>query len=334
MRVRRAVWLLCWIVLTAAAALFVRTLPWRAVLQMLTTQRIPFALLAVLASAAILPLWALEWERLSPARERPGARRMFEVVAITSATLNTIPFFAGEAAAVLLLVARSGLSRTSALSVLALDQLLVGASKLVVIAAAAAIVPLPPTLRAGILALAAIVGVGLAALVALAWWAPKSSDRVTPSFVASAAGFVRRLADRLEVLRDPRGAVYVLALALLKKSAEVVAVVAAQHALGVALPWWSAVLVVAALGIGTMLPLAPANLGTYEATAFVVYRYLGVPSDVAIGLAIAQHLYFLIPAVGVGWLVLLVRQFARPALSSAQRASAASDDAPAPIARS
>ena len=49
---------------------------------------------------------------------------MFEVVSVTGAVLNTVPFFAGEATAVGLLVARAGLSAGATGSLLAMDQLL------------------------------------------------------------------------------------------------------------------------------------------------------------------------------------------------------------------
>lgn len=303
-------WLLAWLALSLAALWLLRDLPWRSIAAQLAGQRLRWTALAVLANLLVLPLWALEWWRLAPSRERPGPGRSFEVVALTSATMNTIPFFAGEASAVVLLVTRAGLSHAGALSVLALDQLLVGVAKLTVLGAAALLAPLPLALRTGVMTLGASVVLGGFAMIMLAWseagggWVPAS-----PS-AARVITFVRAWAARLEVLREPRGLALVLGLALAKKALEIGAILAAQQALGVALPWWSGVLVVAALGVGTLVPLAPANLGTYEATAFLAYRYLGVPADTALGLAMLHHLAFLVPAIGTGWCVLLLRQLA------------------------
>jgi uncharacterized membrane protein YbhN (UPF0104 family) len=329
-RAWRVAWLAAWVALTAAAMIAFERVPWRTALAAVAGQRLAPALLAVALNLCILPLWALEWRRLAPARERPRLGRAFEVVALTSTTLNTVPFFAGEAAAVLLLVGRAGLSRAGALSVLALDQWLVGIAKLSVIAAAAVLGPIPGALRSGVLGLFAVVTVASLLLVLLAWSyrAPELARAHRPLI-----RFVQAWAARLEVLRDLRGAGYVVALALAKKGAEIGAIIAAQHALGIALPWWSAVLVVAALGIGTLVPLAPANLGTYEATAFLVYRFLGVPTDVALGLALAQHLYFLVPAIGTGWLLLLARQLS-PRLASTSTASGIETEAAPSAARS
>lgn len=306
-RARRLPWLLLWGALSIAVFVVARELPWRRIASVVAGQDPAWGLLAIALNLVILPLWAMEWVRLAPASERPAFRRTFEVVALTSTTLNTVPFFAGEASAVLLLVARAGLSRAGALSLLALDQLLVGIAKLTLIAAAATVAPLPGWLRSGVASLSAIVAGTTLLLVVAASVVPR--DRPTTGGRAGRlAVAVRAWASGLDALRDPARAASVLALALLKKSAEVLAVVAAQHALGVTLPWWSAILVVAALGIGTLLPLGPANLGTYEATAFLVYRALGLPADTALGLALVQHLYFLVPAVGTGWLLLAWRQ--------------------------
>lgn len=295
-------WLLAWLALSVALIAAIRATPWARASEVLLRQDARWAALAVALNLAILPLWASEWVRLAPAVERPQWRRTLGVVALTSATLNTIPFFAGEATAVVLLVARAGLSRAGALALLALDQLLVGVAKLTVIAAAAVVAPLPSWLRNGVAALVAGVVIAGAAM-----FAAVSLHRSAPP--AGRLAWMQRWAARLDVLRDPRRLAAVVALAMLKKAAEAAAVLAAQRAVGIELPWWSAVLVVAALGIGTLLPLAPGNLGTYEASAFVVYRSLGVPAHEALGLSIVQHLYFLAPAVGAGYLLLTVRQF-------------------------
>jgi glycosyltransferase 2 family protein len=300
---RRLVIAAAWLLLTVAIIIVGREMPWRRTMATLATQKPWWAAIAVLANLAILPLWAAEWVRLAPARERPGFRTTFGIVALVSSTLNTIPFFVGEASAVVLLVARAGLSRAGALSVLALDQLLVGVAKLVVVATAALVSPLPLWLRGGVAGLAFTVILVGATLVVLA--------RIGSDRLRTAPSPVRRRvaawSSHLEVLRDARRSASVMMLAFLKKAAEIIAIVAVQQALSVQLPWWSAIAVVAALGIGTLVPVAPGNIGTYEAIAYVVYRSLGLTSEASLALAVVQHLYFLIPAVGTGWLLLTLR---------------------------
>ena len=296
-------WLLGWVLLTAALFASAGRLPWRESASVVANAQLRWIALALLLNALILPLWAAEWVRLAPRRERAPFRTMFPVVAITSSTLNTIPLFAGEAAAVMLLVGRAGLSRAAALSVLVLDQLLVGIAKLAMIALAAILTPLPMSLRVGVVALTGAVVLGSAVMYWLAGRASVGSER---SRISSA---LHDAATALDAVRDPSRRVAVLLLALGKKAVEVLAVVAVQQGFGTTLPWWSAIAVVAALGIGTMIPIAPANLGTYEATAFAVYRAAGLSPSDALALAVAQHLCALVPAVGIGYAILTADQF-------------------------
>jgi glycosyltransferase 2 family protein len=306
----RTLWLVVWAALSVAIVWAAASLPWRQVLTELARVHPAWLVTALALDAAILPAWAAEWRLLVPRRERPRAGAIFETVALTATTLNTMPFFAGEAAAVVLLVARAGLSRGAALSVLALDQLLVGVAKLGVLAVAALYAPIPAWTRAGVLSLVTAVALLAAALLVVAHGAERRVDRLAPGG-GRRRDWARRLAGwavHLDALRSARRSGAVVLLAVLKKALEIAAVLAAQHALGVALPWWSGVLVVAALGISTMLPLAPANLGVYEATVFLVYRELGVGAERALSLAIVQHACMLAPMIGTGYLLLTARQ--------------------------
>ena len=82
---------------------------------------------------------------------------MLRVVVTTSGVLNTTPLLVGEATGIVLLVALTGLDRTAAVSVLAMDQLLVGVAKLVVLATAALLAPLPDWMARAALGLIVLV---------------------------------------------------------------------------------------------------------------------------------------------------------------------------------
>jgi uncharacterized membrane protein YbhN (UPF0104 family) len=68
--------------------------------------------------------------------------------------------------------------------------------------------------------------------------------------------------------------------------------------------------------VATMLPISPGNVGTYEASVFLAYRYLGVAPEVALSLAIVQHVCFMLPAVGVGYSYLSAQALSRSAIAS------------------
>ena len=304
--------LVIWLALTVAIIVAARRLPWDRTWSLLLTVHPGWVAAALAANFLILPLWALEWRILAPVAARVSFRRMWDVVTISAAVLNTIPFLAGEASAVAMLIERAGLTRGAAASVLAMDQLLVAFAKLTVLALAAVTAPLPPWLRSGVVSLAAAFGLLLVSMLVLAhFWADVRAR------LLRAEGAVRQLAARviawgvhLEPLRVPRRALAVMGLALAKKLAELAAIIAVQVAFGLTPSATSALLVLAALAITTLLPIAPANLGIYEGTVYATYRVVGVTPEIALGLAIVQHLCFLLPPIIIGYGMLTWRQLA------------------------
>jgi uncharacterized membrane protein YbhN (UPF0104 family) len=170
-----------------------------------------------------------------------------------------------------------------------MDQLLVGLAKLAVLITAALTLALPDWLSAGIVTL----GIGVAVLLVATLFGAFHYDtvaehaaRVLPSRWASAlAGVGRALAP----LRMPgRGGVSLL-LALAKMAAEVVAILCVQRAFGVQLPVATAVLVLAGIQMATLIPVVPANLGVYEGAIVLIYARLGIPTELAVGMAVVQH---------------------------------------------
>lgn len=309
---RRYRWLLpsLWVVLTIALAIGLPRLPWQRAMQEAASMALPWVGAAILLNAAILPMWAVEWKLLVPAGVRVTFRRMFEIVALTASVLNSVPMLAGEISAVALLIGRAGLPRGAAVSVLAMDQLLVAFAKVTVLLLAVGLAPLPAWLREGLLSLSAVFAGALALLLVLAhrWEHFQQRLRSRTSRVRNAFSRAVAWGQHLEMLRDPWRAARAAALALAKKGAEVAAVVATQLAFGLDPSLSAAVLVVAALALSTLVPVAPANVGVYEATVFAVYRFLGVPAETALGLSLVQHLCFLVPSLGAGYVIATARQ--------------------------
>jgi uncharacterized membrane protein YbhN (UPF0104 family) len=104
-----------------------------------------------------------------------------------------------------------------------------------------------------------------------------------------------------------------LALALAMKAAELGGIWAVQRGFGVDLGLGGSLLVLASVSLATMVSVAPANLGVYEASAFAAYRLAGVDPEMATALALAQHAVYLLPATGTGWLLLTLTGPARTA---------------------
>jgi uncharacterized membrane protein YbhN (UPF0104 family) len=159
------------------------------------------------------------------------------------------------------------------------------------------------------------VSVLLVAVLLVAWRAERLTRLLESRIPARASRILLAVGTSLAPLRSPRRSGGALVLALAKKAAEALAILCVQHAFGVELPISSALLVLAAVNLATMVPLVPGNLGVYEAAVVVGYAYLGVPAERALGIAAMQHAcYFVALALpGYRWL----------ARSPAERSSAA-----------
>lgn len=301
-----------WAAVTIAIVIAAPKLPWARAWDEIRSAHLGWLLAATALNFAILPLWAIEWRLLTPRDARPTPATMFGVVAVTSSVLNTIPFFAGEASAVGMLIVRGGLARGAALSVLAMDQLLVGVGKVSVVAAAALIAPLPSWLRSGVLTLVAGVAALMLAVLVLAHGWEQTRARLSRFASGPASLLARVLAwgTHFGAMREPAVAARLVALALAKKLAELAAIVAVQGAFGLDPSFSAGILVLAALAVTTLLPVSPANIGVYEATVYSIYRFLGFDAATAFGIALLQHTCFLAAGLVPGYILLTTRQFA------------------------
>ena len=262
--------------------------------EQLAAVRGEWLVLAIVCYAAILPLWAWQWTLLSPRLPQSRPHDMLGVVTLTSSVLNTTPMLVGEATAIVLLVTRAGLDRAGALSVLAMDQLLVGVAKLCLLALAAVVAPLPEWMTRAVLGLLASLLLLGAALVAAAW---RHADvegamaHVVPARFAAALGAFAR---SLEPLRSAARGLSALGLALLKKAVEVAAILCVYRAFGLPTSIAAAIVVLAVLNLVTLIPVVPGNVGVFEAGVVLALTRFGVTPEQALGVAVVQHLCYFV----------------------------------------
>ena len=302
---RRELEVLGWLGATALLIYFISRVDRAQLRQAMAMVEWGWIAVAVIANALILVSWAALWWTVAPHRERPTFSVMFEINAMASALMNTMPFLGGHAAAVVLLIKRAAMSREGALSVLALDQLGEGFAKLTIFGIVAALAPIPDWMRVGIATVCVAVGALFVVLLAAAHghlhFRPTETGR--PTLANRVRRFGAGWAERMETLRSARRSVLALLLAIGTKAAEGAGILAVQHAFGVELSLGSTALVLAAVILGSILPVAPGNVGTYEAGAFLAYRHLGIDPSQAAMLAVASHICFMIPSVGIGYLL-------------------------------
>src|SRR5262245_50330579 len=195
-------------------------------------------LVAVIANAGILGFWSSFWRDLLPRGEQVSYGNMFRIASIASAVMNTVPFLAGHASSVVLLIRRGGVSRHGALSVLALDQLGEGIAKMLIFVIVALLAPLPSWMRAGILTSSLAVGALFVVLLVSAHrhHAAIPDDAAPNGTLERARAFFARWAYGLEVLRSWPRAWVALTCVLAMKGVEAVAIFSVQQSFGVSLP--------------------------------------------------------------------------------------------------
>jgi len=271
----------------------------------------PFWLtLGIMGHFSIFIFWARQWILFLPSTTTVSFKRMFEVNALMSTAMSTLPFPGGHAFGVFLLAKKERVGHPAALSVMSLDQLAEGIAKLTILFIVGWLTPLPPLMKQGIFGLVVIIFLFLCVLLYFAYRFRKykesgvSYHRTRKEKIIH---FLSRWGHQLEGLRNPRIFFYGVILAYGMKLGEASAIWGIQQSFDVNLPIWSALLILAALNLTTLVPLAPGNLGVYEATVFFIYQYLGIPPEQALVLALVQHLCYLLPMAGTGYIFILLK---------------------------
>lgn len=301
-------------VLIALIALVARDLDWRRALDAARAADPGWLAIALLLNAAALPITTARWLLLLPRGAHVAAGRMFEIVAVMTSVANGGPMLTGQAAGIHLLATRGGLGHAGAVSLTLLDQVAEGIAKLALVAAGILLVPgFPRAAGTGLALLVPALLIGLALLA-------RSAERVAALGRESPAfRFLGDIARQLDALGRPARFGGAVALKLVQKSAEGLAIAAVVHAMGIVVAPWTVLGVLVAVTLSTLVAVTPANLGGYEGGAFLVYRAAGIEPGAALALALVQHAVYLIPLASTGWVLESARLWRGAAGRSAAR---------------
>lgn len=305
-------WWAAWGILAALVVAVAVSVDWSGALAASRRASPAWLLVAVVANGAILPLAALQWTLLLPAGARVPGRTMFGIVTAISSMSNGGPMLAGHATGVHLLATRGLLGHAAGVSVTILEQITEGLAKLAMIGAAILVVPGFERPAVGV-----ALAVAIPALAAGMWLAARRGpladllDAHARGRWAPAAHFLASTLRHLDALGRPGRFAGAAALAVMRKVAEGLAIVAVAAALGVPLPAWTVVAALVAVNLASIVSVIPANLGTYEAGAFFVFRAAGVGAGDALALALLMHAAYLVPLAGTGWILESVRLLRR-----------------------
>ena len=265
---------------------------------------------AFLFNLLILLVWTSLWSVLIPKAIFVPFPNLLQANSFMSTSCNSLPFPGGHAVGLVLFARLAQIQHSVALSVLALDQMMEGIVKVVVLILAASFSPLPEQMEQGIQVFIVLIFLFIAIMFWAAYKIPKvknSDEKFSFSLLFRFKKFVSQWAGHLEILRDYRVFSSGLFLALVMMVLQALGIWATQMSLGQELPFWTTILVMAALNLATIFPITPGNFGVYETTAFLIYKFSGLSPEMALSLAFLQHICFLVPMAGTGWVVLLIR---------------------------
>ncbi len=263
--------------------------------------------LAVLAVPVNLAARAMRWRRFFPALSRPSPSHAVTVLGAAQLVNIVAPVRLGEVLRVALMAPVQPGGAAYAVGTIAAEKLCELTAMLASVALLLALMPLPAWITvpaSGALA-AVLAGVGAVAIASRRGTIESLTAALTSRLPPSAREWTRRqvlrVADSLAVLARPRtlaGAVLWSAIAWL---AAVLTNGLTLAALGIALPWWTAVLVLVVTQVGVaVIPSAPGQVGVFHALAVLSLSPFAVAADTALGYAVAVHLAAYLPLTIIG----------------------------------
>jgi glycosyltransferase 2 family protein len=246
-------------------------------------------------------LRALRWQLLLPPRpdgRRPPLRRVLPVLLVGYLGNLVLPARLGEPARAFLLARREGIGFSRVFGSVLLERVLDLASLAAVAIAAAIRAGAPDWIVRGMVIVAAVGSVLVVVLVASG--IPRAIRALASVFGTRAEPLRAAIDQAISFGEGANGGGWrQLALAAALSTATWVLVAATYwitaRSLGLEISMAGSMLIAAVTTLGTAIPSAPANIGTFEVGAVVVTTALGVPAPEALALALVVHAAITVP---------------------------------------
>ena len=295
------------VALTLAGVLLyysLRGIEWRHVASIIAGAKPWLLTVAAAISTTSLLLRAIRWRILLNAEGAVPVATAFWAVAAGYFGNNFLPARAGELVRTLMISSRSGLDIAYVLAT-ALSERVADAVALVAIAAVVLLtLPQPPGWLAGAarpFAILALAGVTIIALLPRLEPFGRMLIGRTPLPARLRGKLFDILAHGLRGIRafhDARRLIAFLALTIVIWSMEAVFTMVTGAALGLSIPVTVALLLVAALGLGSALPSTPGYIGIYQFVAVTVLVPFGFSRTNSIAyILVAQALAYVVTGV-------------------------------------
>src|SRR6266480_187135 len=270
-------------------------------------------LLAVAISWASILLRGWRWQRIFPVRSRPGFWRCLQVLAIGNMGNNLLPGRAGDLARCALIGRKVSVAASSeALATLGVEKVVDGLALLGIVLFSMRLLT-PPRWVWQLEAASGVVFTGtlLLFLSLRLWTASVEAKIIRIGTYFGAPGLADRVAQLLKPfageLREINSARQVTAIAAATSAIwfmEAALVWTLASSVSVPVTAASAAAVSALIGLGFMIPAAPAGLGTYEAFGVAAFKLVGIAASKGLAVTLLMHGLVFLANNGLGLLSL------------------------------
>lgn len=307
---RRWLWRLLLGLVVAATAIVVlaRQVQWEVALAHLREVR-PGWLLATVGCVLTTNIAkAMRWRWLFPTdREPPSRRDAFGALMVGQMLNFMLPLRAGDLSRALLMGRYRQASTAAAVGTIGAEKVIDLSIMGLLVALVLPSVILPAwmdTADRGVTA-GAVVGVSLWIGILLALpWLQRILEGLGQRFQALRllSRLVSRFLDGLTALRHTRRVPYVVAWSALAWGCGILANYMLLRALGLPATWLSSLLVILIIQGGVSVPLAPGQIGVFEALAVLALSLTGIPAEAGLAFGIWLHIIVMgIPVLSSLW---------------------------------
>jgi len=254
---------------------------------------------------------ALRWQELLAARQRPAFGRTFSALAVGLMANTFFPARLGDFARAYLLGEAQAESKAYLLGSIVLEKLADLLFLLFSLLILFSQINFPAWLAAPAQATAALILVILP-LFALLLWQKNAFlraiqavlARFLPAWQPTLTRPVQRLLNALEAIRHPRVLLSFWGGSFLVWAVSVFTNALTLWALGMRLPWWVSIFLLAILQVGVLVPSSPGRVGVFQYIVILGLSAVAVPKDQALGYSLVLYLVVYLPVVGLGLIYL------------------------------
>jgi uncharacterized protein (TIRG00374 family) len=270
-----------------------------------------FVLAAI--SVANLALRGWRWQRIIPSRSRPDLWRCVRVLAIGTMGNNLLPARAGDLARCTLIGRKLSAKESSeALATLGVEKIMDGLG-LVSIVLYSLWILAPPRWLWQLGAVGGLIfGSALLLLLALRFWVNDVAATIAalgthlklPGLASNVIGLLRSFASALREINTGWQVTSLVAMTAAIWFTEAVLVWIVASSVNVPVTATIAVVVSAVIGLGFMIPAAPAGLGTYEAFGVAAFKLVGIAASKGLAVTLLIHGWVFLSNSALGFLSL------------------------------